>query len=240
MNDLPDAKEVLASLKEQAAVAAREFDLDQKIDDARAAVDKVRERIDSDPKARNAAIGAGGVLLAGLLGTRGGRRLVGTVAKTGAVAALGALAYKAFQDRKKEGFSAEDVDASELRRGGYAGEDMEEDQDFALAILRAMLASAYADGVLDAYEQRQLDEAFDRAGLSATARKELKDNASSPATLALIADAARSPNQAAELYAAAVVAAGETNGEENKFLNALADRLGVDKEYAAAIRREAS
>lgn len=113
------------------------------------------------------------------------------------------------------------------------------DPDFAFAVVRAMLASAYADGVLDAHEQNLVNIAVLKAGLTDEERALLNNEVSQAETLSLLADAAKSPHHAAELYAAAVVAAGDLNGRETEFLTRLADKLGLKADDAAAIRKNA-
>jgi uncharacterized membrane protein YebE (DUF533 family) len=54
--------------------------------------------------------------------------------------------------------------------------------------------------------------------------------------LALIVKGARSPNHAAELYAAAAVTAGDDGGAQSTFLAKLANALGIHADHALAIR----
>ena len=229
-----DATKILTDLRRQAEALSKEYDLDGKFDSAKVSAEDFRNRLETDENARRLAMGAGGVLLLGLLGTKTGRKFTSGVAKTGAVAALGALAYKAWADRKGAGAP---VDVSTAAAAGFPTR-AEEDPEFALAVLRAMLASAYADGVLDAHEAQRIDEAMDRAGVSAEERALLQYRNWDQA-IDDIAAAARSPNHATELYAAAVVAAGDQSAKESEFLVKLADRLGIGGEQALTIRRAA-
>ncbi len=118
--------------------------------------------------------------------------------------------------------------------------DPASDPDFALAVVRAMLAAAYADGVLDAHEQRTVDGALAKADISPSARAMLTNEIPQEETLRLLADAAKTPHHAAELYAAAVVSAGELNERETEFLARLADRLGLNADESKAIRDSAA
>jgi len=61
-----DFKRILADLQAEAAKIAETVELERRVEQG----------------------------MAGLLGTKGGRKIIGGVAKTGAVAALGALAYR--------------------------------------------------------------------------------------------------------------------------------------------------
>ncbi len=229
-----DARKILADLQHQADLAAREIGESGALDKARKAAGDLRERLKTDPQARAVAAGAGGLLLLGLLGSRGGRRMVGDIAQTGAVAALGALAYKAWMNRH-----GRKVDEKTIVRDAQASGfpiDPSPDPEFALAIVRTMLAAAYADGVIDAPEQRIIDGAASKAQVTQDERRMLTNEIPEAETLGLIADAARTPHHASELYAAAVISAGELNDRESAFLKKLADRLGLSPDETSALR----
>ena len=223
-----DAEKILNDLRQQAEEVARDFDIDAKVEEAKEAAGKVRERLETDPQARTIATGAGGLLLLSLLGTRGGRRLVRGVAKTGAVAALGALAYKAWNERR--GANAGDPPAEFLA-------EVKDDPDFALAIVRAMLASAYADGVLDEKERKRVTDAIELSGGNEDTLALLMESRDEAEDLGHIAAAATTPNRAAQLYAAAAMTADVENNAEAKFLDRLAEKLGVAPDYAEAMKR---
>jgi uncharacterized membrane protein YebE (DUF533 family) len=231
-----DARKVLANLQHEAELAMEDIQSSGALDKAKKAANGVRERLKSDPRARTIAAGAGGLLVLGMLGSKGGRRLIGDIAQTGAVAALGALAYKTWMERhgRKAG-------ANPVKEAGAAGFpiDPAADPEFALAVVRAMLASAYADGVLDAHEQKIVDGALVKADLAPAERAMLTNEVPEAETLRLIADAAKTPHHAAELYAAAIVSAGELNDRETAFLTKLADRLGLSADETRAIRESA-
>ncbi|MEO1406470.1 MAG: DUF533 domain-containing protein, partial [Pseudomonadota bacterium] len=157
-----DFEKVLADLQEEAAKVADAVELERRIDEGKAKAEDIKERLETDPQARMAAAGAGGLLLAGLLGTQGGRRLIGGVAKTGAVAALGALAYRTWQGRQEptEGEAADAVAA------GYVGSDGAS-PEFSKAIVQVMVAAAHADGVLDEAERMAVDAELTKIGVDA-------------------------------------------------------------------------
>ncbi|HBS31272.1 MAG TPA: hypothetical protein DEA40_05970 [Parvularcula sp.] len=229
-----DARKILADLQHQAERAARDIEESGAIDKATKAAGDLRERLKTDPQAQAVAAGAGGLLLLGLLGSRGGRRLVGDIAQTGAVAALGALAYKTWMDRH-----GKRVDEKTIVRDAEASGfpiDPASDPDFALAVVRTMLAAAYADGVIDAHEQRIIDGAKAKAQITEDERRMLAGEVPEAETLRLIAAAAKTPHHASELYAAAVLSAGELNDRESDFLRKLADALGLDADETKALR----
>jgi len=232
-----DFEKILADLQSEAEKIAEAVELERRIEQGKEiagdAVDQgqevaqdMRERLEADPKARLAAAGAGGLLLAGLLGTKGGRKIVGGVAKTGAVAALGALAYRTWQGRKDA--------VAEAQAAGYVVADTQS-PEFSEAIVRVMIASAHADGVLDEVERTVINAELERMGASAEERALLAEGVSDEDLYEKIVYSALSPNHAAQLYAAASVVAGVKDNKEKAFLRKLADRLGVDHRHAAAM-----
>jgi uncharacterized membrane protein YebE (DUF533 family) len=229
-----DARKILADLQHQAELAARDIGDSGAIDKAKKAAGDIRDRLKTDPQAQAVAAGAGGLLLLGLLGSKGGRRLVGDIAQTGAVAALGALAYKTWMERH-----GKKVDEKTIVRDAQASGfpiDPSSDPDFALAVVRTMLAAAYADGVIDAHEQRIIDGAKSKAQITEDERRMLAGEAPEAETLRLIASAAKTPHHASELYAAAILSAGELNDRESEFLRKLADTLGLNPDETKSLR----
>ncbi len=225
-----DFEKILSDLQTEAGKIAEAVELEQRLEQGKELAGDVKARLETDPKARMAAAGAGGLLLAALLGSKGGRKMVGGVAKTGAVAALGAIAYRTWQGRK-DAIEGEDTAA---RAAGYVGED-NQDAKFSEAIVRVMIAAAYADGVLDADERAGLAAELERMGASAEQRALLVEPMSDEELYDKIVYSALSPNHAAQLYAAASVVAGVQNDAERAFLKKLADRLGVDHRHAKAM-----
>ncbi|MEO0818632.1 MAG: DUF533 domain-containing protein [Pseudomonadota bacterium] len=231
-----DIEQILKDLQLRAETAVKDFDVDTKVESAKDTARKVKERLETDEQARNLTIG-GGVLLAGLLATSGGRRLLGTVAKTGAVAGLGALAYKAWQERNNAAAPSEHEmpEAEDIQAAGFVI-DAESDPAFARALVHAMATAAYADGVIDPEERAAIDGVVETDDQDLMA---LVDNSKSEDDcLDMITLAARTPNHASQLYAAAAIATGDQSASEAGFLNRLAERLGIAKSHAAAIGRE--
>ena len=68
-------------------------------------VNKIVNALQNDPNARRTAMAGGGGVAAGfaasMLMGKSGRKMVGKAAKYGAVAALGGLAYHAWQNHQK-------------------------------------------------------------------------------------------------------------------------------------------
>jgi tellurite resistance protein len=105
----------------------------------------------------------------------------------------------------------------------------------ALLMLRAMIAAAKADGAIDAEERSRIAAQLDDAGLSPAARDAVLADFDKPLTPAALAKLASDPMLAAQLYAAAVVGAGEIAATERAWLDEFAKALKLDRAATAAI-----
>ncbi|MCU0987090.1 MAG: tellurite resistance TerB family protein [Acetobacteraceae bacterium] len=111
-----------------------------------------------------------------------------------------------------------------------------EDEE-ALLILRAMISCAKADGTLDAAERAAISDQLDQAGLDQAARDLVLAEFARPASVAEIGAAVSDPVLAAQVYAAAFLAAGEVTAAERAWLEAFARAAGLDPRAAAEIER---
>ncbi|MFC7554464.1 tellurite resistance TerB family protein [Pseudoroseomonas wenyumeiae] len=178
--------------------------------------------------------GAGG-LIGLLLGGKKKSKGIGGVLSHGGAAALGALAYRAYQNWQQE-----------QARGTPPANDSflpdrpaADGQPFALALVRAMIGAAKADGHIDAAEQQAIFAQVEQAGLDAEAKALVFDALSRPADLDAIAASARTPEQAAELFLASRLAIDPDNPAERTYLDALAHRLKLPPGLAARLSAEA-
>jgi len=194
-----------------------------------------------DPAARKAmldgakkgAIGAG--VLTILLGTGAGRKLTGTALKLGSVAAVGGLAYKAFQSWQgvHAGKSAEENDSVDQLEGQAA-------EDRSLVLLRAMIAAAKADGHINASELDSIQKQLSTMSLDKDTLEFLQAELTKPLNPADIAAAADSPSAAAEIYLVSRIIISETNAQEKAYLAELAKHLNLKDTLVAELEYRAS
>lgn len=228
-----DFQQILIDLQKQAKRAAKEHDLEGKMKKGRDLGEAALQKLKTDRQTQVAAAGAGALIAAMMLGTKGGRRLLGGTVKTGAVAGLGALAYHAWM--KSQGHKpAADIEPAQL---GFETAKSA-DPVFAEALVRTLVAAAWADGVLDEAEGAVIDAALKEAGLGKKDRAILGNTLPEAEVLEKIAVGALSPNHAAQLYTAACVVTGDPTDAESAFLDRLAGRLGLAPAHADAIRKE--
>lgn len=100
-------------------------------------------------------------------------------------------------------------------------------------MLRAMIGAAKADGVMDREEREAVLEQLNSGGFTDAERDALLADFDRPATPEELGRAVRDPMLAAQVYAAAVFAAGDKAPAERAWL----DRLGLALKLDAAARQ---
>jgi uncharacterized membrane protein YebE (DUF533 family) len=103
-------------------------------------------------------------------------------------------------------------------------------------LIRAMIAAAHADGLIDAEERAQILERALEAGLDAATREFLKAELRQPASLEQIV-AATAPHLKLETYAAALIAIRVDTEAERAWLDRLAQALGLDAAARGEVHR---
>lgn len=189
--------------------------------------------------ATGAALGGLGLLL---LGTRGGRGLVGSAATVGGLAMVGGLAYKAWRNHQsgKTPEAPDQIEAApDASPFGETG-DIEQDNATSMLVLRAMIAAAASDGAIDNAERSRIVGALEEAGLDVHAAKFLDAEFAKPATIAELAAAANTPALATQAYTAARIAIEPDGMKEKAFLMNLAVALGLEEGLVAQIDAGAS
>lgn len=187
---------------------------------------------------------AAGGLLALLLGNKKVRKSLSGLVGYGGAAALGALAYKAYQNWQ-QGRAAESAPVAERKDVGsveprFLPETMPgaNGRPFQLTLVLAMIAAAKADGHIDAEEQRLLFERIGPFGLEAEAKAFVFDALAKPGDIAELAAAARTQEQAAELYLASRLAIDPDHPQEKAYLQTLAHRLALPPGLVAHLDRQ--
>lgn len=177
---------------------------------------------------------AAGALAAVLLGTGTGRKLSGTALKLGGLAAIGGLAYKAYQNYRNGEQAQPGATSSEPEllppptdsefnpAQAPQGED-----EFALVLVRAMIAAAKADGHIDEEERRKIGDKLSLSGIGSEAEEFIRRELEAPLDLDAIVASARTEAQKAELYTASRLAIEPDTRAERGYLDLLAGRLGL-------------
>ena len=182
-----------------------------------------------------AALGGLGAVI---LGTKTGRSIAASVAKIGALALIGGLAYKAWTNHQagkpmlslKGGVDAAPEDSPFGETGNEAA-----DQQKAMTVLRAMIAAAASDGAVSNEERSKIVGALGDAGLDVASAKFLDDEFANPASTTALAAAALTAEAKVEIYTAACVVIGQPSALEAAFLVDLAEKLGLSSDGTAQI-----
>ena len=170
-------------------------------------------------------------VLAVLVGTESGRKALSPILKIGSVAALGGLSYKLYTEwQKSQGSQAKATALNEL-----TGQDL---IDRSLGVVRAMIAAAKADGVIDDQENRLITQQIDSSDLNDAASAFLMNEVQQPVDAQRIADSVDSAEQAVEVYLASLLVTGEQTESEKTYLEQLCAALRIEPALAKQLERE--
>ncbi|MCF6203184.1 MAG: tellurite resistance TerB family protein [Methylococcaceae bacterium] len=198
--------------------------------------------VPDDPEKREAMLtGAGkGALAAGalavLLGTGTGRKLTGATLKLGSLAAIGGVAYKAFENWKSQQSDSQIVSV-EKTADQLTGEASE---NRSRAIIRAMIASAKADGHIDTEERKIISQHAEKLGLESSVATFIKDELTTPLNVKEVAAGADSPEAAAEIYLVSMMTLNLDNDKEREYLAQLAQALELAPDLIAELEQQAT
>ena len=173
----------------------------------------------------------GGGLLGMLMGSKKSQKIakkMGTGAlKVGGAAAVGALAYKVYNDWQAK------------QNPQAIGETFDQhDNQHNTLILQAMIAAAKADGHIDSAEMARIEQALDNMGADQQVRQLVQQEMNKPLDPAEIARLAKSPQQASEIYLASLIVADEQNFMEKAYLQELAKQLNLAQEVVAQLEQQ--
>jgi uncharacterized membrane protein YebE (DUF533 family) len=192
-----------------------------------------------------AAVAVAGGLAALLLGTSTGRSVAAGAVKLGGLAGLGGIAYKAFSNWQQnrplmEGVPGlEQLTAPAPTGSGFHADD--HSHDSAQLIVRAMAATARADGTIDPGQRARLAEQMQRADLGSDERAFLDEALAHPLSPGEIArNVAGNSQLAAQIVAAASLVADPANAKEQEFLSRLGIELGISGDLLSHIRAAVS
>lgn len=219
-------------------------------------VSKVQQAQQSGDLDKYATGAVAGGALALLLGSRRGRSLGGSVIKVGTVAALGTLAWRAYNDwqAQQQGRpvnapapAAGAPQTSSLPPPNFARLSAPQLEDHSRAMLKALIAAAKADGHMDERE-RGLVEAeltrLDAARSDPAARRWVEDELRRPLEPADIAaaalDSTASPQLASEIYLASLLVVDDTTTMERAYLDELARQLKLPPGLKAELEARAA
>lgn len=173
----------------------------------------------------------GGGALGLLLGSKRGRKLGGSALKYGAIAGIGMLAYKAWQNR------------GDGQPEQHQGQPMEQlqgapQEQRSLALLQAMILAARADGHIDVQERSLITEQINQLGADDEMDRWVEQQLQAPLDAQALARQADSPQAAREMYLISVAVIDDQNAMERAWLDQLGSALGLEPELCAELERQ--
>jgi uncharacterized membrane protein YebE (DUF533 family) len=191
--------------------------------------------------------GVAGGLAGVLLGGKTSKKMAKGALKLGGTAALAGLAYKAYTQWQASKNQAPQAEAPPMKDitprpegTAFLPSITQQRDSMSLAILRAMIAAAKADGHIDAEEQRRIFGKLDELGLDTEEKAFVIDELRRPLDIDAVVAAATTPELAVEIYAASVLAIDPDDPAEQAYLAMLASRLKLDPGLKLAVEREAA
>ena len=181
------------------------------------------------------ALAAGALAL--LLGTSGGRKLTGSALKIGSLAALGGLAYKAYNDwqagRPVPAAEENDPASMPIDRVFGPGADGRSQR-----LVRAMIEAARSDGHVDELERGRIGKKLAELGLDTDIAGLIKDQLDKPLDAQSVAAGAASLEEAAEIYLVSRVVIDVENPAELAYLDELARALELAPDFVSMLEQE--
>lgn len=180
----------------------------------------------------------GGGALGLLLGSRRGRKMGGKALKYGALAGVGVLAWKAWQNSQAGAGQA----AAQTSTAGQ-GQPLEELQGQAqerrgLEILQAMIMAARADGHIDSEERALLGREIERLGPDDELQAWIQQQFDAPLDAAAVARSADSPQARREIYLVSAAIIDEQNPMERAWLDQLAAEMALEPALVRELDRQ--
>ncbi len=196
--------------------------------------------------------GLAGSALVGAISGKKGKKMAKGALKVGALAAVGGLAYKAYQGYRQNqapaavpangqaGTAPAAIDPSWQNIPEKRFEDVARNPESSgsMLLLRAMIAAAASDGHMDSEEQ---DRVFWEAGkldLTSQEKAKLFDELRNPLSLHEIVAKVHNPETAVEVYAASLVAIDEHRPEGQNYLRTMAMALELPADLVDSVHAQ--
>ncbi|MBW4935850.1 tellurite resistance TerB family protein [Marinobacter sp. F4206] len=179
----------------------------------------------------------GGGALGLMLGSKRGRKMGGTALKYGALAGVGVLAWKAYQNYQSN------TQGGGRPAGSQQGEPLEqlqgqEQEQRGLEILQAMIMAARADGHIDANERALLTREIEKLGPDDELHAWIQQQFDAPLDADALAGNADSPQASREIYVVSAAMIDEQNPMERAWLDQLASALNLEAGMARELEQQ--
>jgi uncharacterized membrane protein YebE (DUF533 family) len=181
----------------------------------------------------------GGGALGLMLGSRRGRKMGGKALKYGAIAGVGMLAWKAWQNSQSGAGQATAPTAPDAGQGQPLEQLQGQAQERrGLEILQAMIMAARADGHIDSEERALLGREIERLGPDDELQAWIQQQFDAPLDAAALARSADSPQARREIYLVSAAIIDEQNPMERAWLDQLAAEMALEPALVQALDRQ--
>lgn len=179
----------------------------------------------------------GGGALGLLVGSKRGRKMGGKALKYGALAGVGVLAWKAYQNY--QGGAQSQPQPAEASQGQPLEQLHGQDEERrGLEILQAMIMAARADGHIDGDERALLTQEIERLGADDELQAWIQKQFDAPLDAAALARQADSPQAAREIYLVSAVIIDDQNPMERAWLDQLSEALKLQPDMVRELDRQ--
>lgn len=178
----------------------------------------------------------GGAAISLLLGSKKARKIGGKAITYGGLAALGVVAWKAWQNYQQNQTGAA-PQAQPIQTVDRLPAPQAEQHS--QAILRALIAAAKADGHIDQRERELIDNEIARLSNDQSLLQWFDRELQKPLDPAEVAGAADSPELAAEMFLASLLMIDQQSYMERAYLDELARQLALPAELRSELERQA-
>lgn len=196
---------------------------------------------------------AGGAVSGALLGSKKARKTATSALKVGGIAALGGLAYRAYQNYQvnQAGATNEFADTAVVGQTPIPSDpalpeafknlaaEAETADSQQLLLVRAMIAAAMADGHVTPSEQTRVLSKIAGSDLSSAERALLLDEIHSPLRIDQLVSEVHTPALAFEVYLASAMVIDDGCAQGERHMKDLAEGLGLQPPLVEALNQQA-
>ncbi|MGB0847843.1 MAG: tellurite resistance TerB family protein [Thiolinea sp.] len=219
-------------------------------------IDKLLGQLLSSSTAKGLAGGLAGGMASKMVSKKAARKLGKNALKLGGVAAVGALAYTAYKryNNNPQGQTQAQATTPNVAQPTQTPAELlpapqnsaflpdlnnqVASNQHSLTLVRAMIAAARADGQMDMQESQIIFDKIESLGLDDESRNLLLDEMNHPVNMDTIIQSATTPEVAAEIYTASLLAVDVDTAAEKGYLNMLAARLKLPAALTAEIEQQ--
>ncbi|ENO12756.1 tellurite resistance TerB family protein [Marinobacter nanhaiticus D15-8W] len=177
----------------------------------------------------------GGSALGMMVGSKRGQKMGGKALKYGALAGIGVLAWKAYQNYQ----GSSTASATDNQQGQPLEQLQGQQQEQrGLEILQAMIMAAKADGHIDADERALLTQEIEKLGPDDELHAWIQQQFDAPLDASALARSADSPQAAREIYLVSAAIIDDQNPMERAWLDQLAGALNLPPEMVLELDRQ--